>query len=1118
MKKIIFMIVVLFFIWIGIFKTDCTVMAATNDTPYLSEVNVSAKRYESTTDCGYDISQMQLVNNFAHGNAPIAKLKVKSYHRKKTTKEGRDLIGIGLSSFSFSVGYSGEMLSGNQDQWVISEDSGNVFLGETYTGSINKGAMLITMSNTDEDYETSGTIITNFFENADSDSFYSASTYNQMYFRVYFGYQTKKKIDGKFVYYYNLELYDFVVVYDDSSILFHNYGLDAGDVDIDGFEYDVISKAETLTNNSVTTSGVTLDFAGKNVDVYYYLNGKRSNNKVYNGMSFIEDGRYDFVVTNLVGTESRVTIYVFKRSDKGFSTYFYDPIIFGERLLSDNLYPTYTSSSSFCLKGISDNIPPLIGNINNLDSGDSQSISTNTDDQYFSLEPGTYRVILNMRQTNSGTYYKYTITFVIDEQELALPSHNYNILYSRCNLEDLGFKHFEVVYQMTQGGYIHVCFSMDSYDEALSYATAIEARFIEHADDGYYYYKSLDNPNKKEKYMFQVDAYAAAREYAKKNVEINYFNPLDSITYNTVDYLEIDNLESLNENYSIRVFPSEEEKEKIICRMPYINNFMFVQVADYDVTEVTAYCKKTGQTINIEFGIPVVSQLFASSVYTITEKNIYGHTRTYDVYFEKENMTISTWDFSTDGNTVREQISFLNIYEGKYEVTCDSAILRTLSNELDDNTIVVIKAPGVYSYEIKFLISEIKQFELYKKGTYNVTIVDRLSNSYTIIINITGKTRYNRIENNTLTLTGLYNSLFLNRIDDSNELILDDSDLYDELTRYVDPSKYSANTFENYMSELSAALVVYNNPDATQIDLDNATSRIREAFALLVLLLNKDDLKKYLDYIAGLVPNDYTPTSYNDLYENYLNALLVYEESNVTQITVDNITNLLVKKISLLVGRANLVQLSNIIKEVEKIDENMYALDSIKELRISLGIAQETIKDLNVSQDEVDLVYANLKSTMENLVLVGDKTKIINLINTINNIEYEIYTSASIKSLKTTYDYVVEKANTGLSQSEIDYLYESLNESYKNLEQSKNRIELRAILEGKDLSKKEVQEAYTKLYDMDTSEEEIMNQIDIVRSIKGNNNNVILITLIVIVSVLVLAVVVIIVVWRIRNA
>lgn len=1055
----------------------------------MSEKNLNVTCYQSANNYGYDSSKMSKVDNFSHGNGPITKAKIEGFITSSTINKNRDVIGVSSSKHHLLVEYDGIMLDETNGSKLYADSSKSIY-GVEYSGSIGKGALLLQRKNEIFDYVDIAAPVMNYFEDCSKNQFnyiFSSDTYTQEYYRLSFAYETRTKINGSYNYFYNLEVYEFIVLYDDVDIIIRDLSVKPNDLNIDGLNANFIANNNTLINNSITTSGFTIDKNGKDVDVDIYKNGKLVYKDAFDGTTYSSEGCYYVDVTNYLGTYKRTVFYVLSDEKRGYDKYFESPFISGERILDDGMYPVFAKDSKFILKGVDSNTPSLTGYIKNIDTDDTINIVTTNDKQEFVLKPGRYNAVFDMNKNNSGSYFKYDFNFIISNQEISVPSHNYNVLMNRCNLEDLDFKHYEVAYQMTLGGYIYVCFSMDSYDKALEYATNIEARFIEYADDGYFYYKAKDNPNKKDKYLSEAAAYVVAMQYAKSNVEISYFNPLDSVTYTTIDDATVSKLEELNFIKSVRVFPSLEEKNKIINRMPYINNFIFVQVADFDVNEVKAYCKKTGSTIDIAFDVPIYNQLITSSVYTITETNMYGHKIEYDVYFEKENMTITNWDFCIDGETNNISIRHDDMLEGKYEITCDSAILRSLTNDLDDNTIIVIAAPGVYTCEISFLINEISQFELYKKGTYNITVVDRLKNSFRIIINITGKTRYNRLEENSLTLTDLYNAIFINKIDDSDELKLDDSKLIEELKKNVDSKLYTTESFSLYMSEMIKAQAVYDNPDSSQEELDDAVICAKNALLLLKLYIDKTRLKQYIDYIEKLDVNDYTPKSYNPLDDKYLEAIVIYNCDTSTQIEIDEITNLLISKISLLVGRANLTNLSRVVREILNVDTSIYTTKSINELNVVMNDAQTLLKDLNASQNDVDSLCNYLKSKYSSLVLKGNKEQISNLVEIINKLEYEIYTSDTIKTLKTSYDYVVSQVKEDLSQEEIDSLYLLLNKKYDELVVSEKRKELKTLLEEKDLSNKKVKDAYDKLYDMNTSEEEIVRQIEILES-NGSNN------------------------------
>ena len=114
------------------------------------------------------------------------------------------------------------------------------------------------------------------------------------------------------------------------------------------------------------------------------------------------------------------------------------------------------------------------------------------------------------------------------------------------------------------------------------------------------------------------------------------------------------------------------------------------------------------------------------------------------------------------------------LVNNKIEITADTISISSIENNFDVNSIVTIKAPEVYSFEIKCLISELENVGLYKKGKYELTFVDRVGNSYQLIVNITGKSRYSDVVTmSTRSYTSFYNAVYMNDRTESEEIIYD---------------------------------------------------------------------------------------------------------------------------------------------------------------------------------------------------------------------------------------------------------------------------------------------------------------------------------------------------------
>ena len=247
-------------------------------------------------------------------------------------------------------------------------------------------------------------------------------------------------------------------------------------------------------------------------------------------------------------------------------------------------------------------------------------------------------------------------------------------------------------------------------------------------------------------------------------MEINYFDATDNFTYRTYNDDLLENLEQINVADSIKVFPSQEEKEKLIDRAPFLNSFIFIQATDYDVSGVNAICDSTKESKQITFGTPVDKQLDVSALYHITETNKYGKTRSYDAYYLNECQTQVELNIINGRETQNLSISHGRFADDMKTIDADAVYVKKAENIYDPWAIITVKAPDVYSVELKCLVSEFKDFAFTKPGFYELSMKDRIGNHYEIAFNISGKDN-SLSEKSIKSYAEFYNTIYKKPID-----------------------------------------------------------------------------------------------------------------------------------------------------------------------------------------------------------------------------------------------------------------------------------------------------------------------------------------------------------------
>ena len=1056
-KKIVF----------GLFLTvlGCLIFAETGTSmgDFAAEavtIAPSAQLFELADNNGYNIDGQPGVTSFAYGKSSLGTFSINGNIDDVSTYRGKIAYGV-TGNLSFSYSYDGFLHGDSAESWNLSSDPATSVAGYGLTGSVGQGVVLIQTSTNGNVYENVVNPVTDFFSGKKGrENFYTTdgSTVAQgSFYRIIVAYETGRKTGTKgiwpfkkdvFEYKNNVEIYEFYVCRNDAVISIHNLAVEESSLpEIEGFTQETVKRGETLLDGSTTTKGFSIDKLGASYLVSVAKDGEKAF-YVEDGATFTENGKYIITTITKLGKQKTNIIYIFNGgTDSGYSTYFGDSIVEGNRVFRYGDYPTYAKGAFVQINVLADNVPILTGKITNMTSGEEFVFASNRNGQTFNLTAGVYCVDCYSGETSSGTVYHYTAYFNVIEEK-SVPYVNYNNLMKTQRLSDLTSKHYEVAYQTTAGGYIFVCFDLDSYDEAFNYAYEIEKRFIEQTADGLYY-KSKDNPNVKVKYYDYVAMTSVLNYYARQNVEYNYFNPIDAFTYQTYADNLLEQLESLSIRESIKVFPSQAEKDKLINRQPFVNDFTFIKVADYDVVSVNAYCHKNGKNYAIEFDKDVSQQLTVSSVYTITETNIYGNIKNYDVYYVNENQTTSTWDVSYNGVHSTLTVSSSTLFNNKIEITADTISISSIENNFDINSIVTIKAPEVYSFEIKCLISEFKNIGLYKKGKYELTFVDRVGNSYQLIINITGKSRYSDVVTSSIrSYTNFYNEVYMNDRTEREEIIYDITALKTAIDRVVDKNLYTPSSYANYVRYLQEARDVYENQNANQEEINAAALNLEDAYSSLVRTVDKTTLSNELNKFETINKGVYTTTSYNAYKVAYDAGCVIFEKDEPTSEEIKFAVQSLKNAYDSLVLRGDKTELYAKMQDVKGVDCSLYTPDSVESLNEAYEQAATVFADIDATQTEIDAMLSLLANRKAALIFAADFSALLNAIEQVQTIDETLYTTATIEKLKTKYiEAVAIYRDRNNAQSVVTAAKNALVQAKNALVLCGNSAELKTLVE-----------------------------------------------------------------------
>lgn len=204
----------------------------------------------------------------------------------------------------------------------------------------------------------------------------------------------------------------------------------------------------------------------------------------------------------------------------------------------------------------------------------------------------------------------------------------------------------------------------------------------------------------------------------------------------------------------------------------------------------------------------------------------------------------------------------------------------------------------------------------------------------------------------------------------------------------------------------------------------------------LIYTYNNEEKKELLNLINYNIKSKetYTPNSYKE-YEHALNEAIdlnkeIFVSKEEINYTIKNLQN----KIKNLYIKPNKDELTNKYLNATNIDQDLYIEKTTTTLKSAIIKAEKTINDDNATKEDVTNSINLIDISIKYLILKPDKTPLENLINSINNLNEEKYTTESYTLLKD--NTLIAKQiinNENSTQQEVDNIINILNDNIKNL-------------------------------------------------------------------------------------
>ena len=509
----------------------------------------------------------------------------------------------------------------------------------------------------------------------------------------------------------------------------------------EGYTTEILNSVSTLSDGSVSFTPVTYKNNGQpTLTCRYKYNGGEMKYAT-NEQVFSEPGKYEFIINNVIGTTKEMTIYVVDEKTL-FKSYFGDGMLPNNRRIynEQSTIPCYMLNTTLNFNSNS-NLPPVYAEVYKVTNGKANETPyAKIAEKYLKEglvmdEVSTFAINMLIGASNTKTQMiNYQFFFnIIDEPDYK-PTVNYNLLKGSFRKLNLKTTAYATNFETTKGGSYVFLFPMTlkGYKQATDFAYDMEKRYIHTFTDNdgnpYYYYHGT-------RYDSKVDLFLRMEEILKDAVYTSYINPAEPYAIGIIEEDKLANIENTVLDEDVRVCVNLETRNALVSDDIIINGFKFTQVADYETSSLRVEGVGVNTAFNYEIDMDKI--LTTSGKYVITEAN-WNSSRSIEVTFIKPGENTGVINFtSLTGETETKYSVKQSTEPATY--SGDVLLFNKSIDELDSQTIVTVSCPAI-GYRESSLLSEINTDIpfLTEKGTYTVTVINRLGYSFSFNFEITG--------------------------------------------------------------------------------------------------------------------------------------------------------------------------------------------------------------------------------------------------------------------------------------------------------------------------------------------------------------------------------------------
>ena len=186
---------------------------------------------------------------------------------------------------------------------------------------------------------------------------------------------------------------------------------------------------------------------------------------------------------------------------------------------------------------------------------------------------------------------------------------------------------------------------------------------------------------------------------------------------------------------------------------------------------------------------------------------------------------------------------------------------------------------------------------------------------------------------------------------------------------------YLSTSWNHLQDTIKAAegLVNAENPNANEIEI--MKRQLTDAMVKLVLSVDNEQLKSFVDDLSNLEQKDYTKDSWKQFQNVLKEAQDVVSNHDATKDEINDMYQKLLDAYNGLVTLNDKSGLTDLISKADQLQEKDYTKDSWKQLVEALTQAKEVSAKEDATKEEINEAISNLEKTMNALKKVDSSTK-----------------------------------------------------------------------------------------------------------------------------------------------